>query len=86
MSSVVIAVLAVAVYLLVVAPIRRRNGVRYDALAESRDSVIRGIVVPMGVGRSCWPESPRCSAGGGRRSPGSRSGPTWALVVPVATS
>ena len=50
MSSVVVAVPAVAAHLLVVALIWRRNGVRYDALAESRDSVIRAIVVPMGVG------------------------------------
>lgn len=84
MSSVVIAVLAVAAYLLVVALIWRRNGVRYDALAESRDSVIRGIVVPMGVGSVLLAVVTSVLGWWGpalTQSP--RSGPTWALVVPV---
>ena len=84
MSSVVVAVLTVVVYLVVVALIWRRNGVRYDRLSESRDSVVKGIVVPMGVGSVLlavvttalgWWEPALV------QSP--RSGPTWALVVPV---
>jgi membrane protease YdiL (CAAX protease family) len=83
-SSVVIAVLAVAVYLLVVALIWRRNGVRYDALSESRESVIRGIVVPMGVG-SVFLAVVTSVLGwwGPALTQSPRSGPTWALVVPV---
>jgi len=83
-SSVVVAVLAVAVYLLVVGLIWRRNDVRYDALAESRASVIRGIVVPMGVGSVFLAVVTTLLGWWGpvlTQSP--RSGPTWALVVPV---
>jgi membrane protease YdiL (CAAX protease family) len=83
-SSVVIAVLAVAAYLLVVALIWRRNGVRYDALAQDLSSVVRGIVVPMGVGSVLLAI---VTSGLGWWGPAltqsPRSGPTWALVVPV---
>ena len=74
MSSVAIAVLAVAAYLLVVALIWWRNGVRYDALArEPRRASCAGSSCRWGSGRCCSPWSPRCSAGGGRRSPRARA-------------
>ena len=37
-------------YTLLVAVLWKVNEVRYDAIAESRDSVVRGIVVPIGLG------------------------------------
>jgi membrane protease YdiL (CAAX protease family) len=37
-------------YTVLVAVLWRVNGVRYDAIAESRGSVVRGIVVPIGLG------------------------------------
>ena len=84
MPPVVVAVLAVVAYLAVVALLWRRNGVRYDALAESRDSVMKGIVVPMGVGSVLLVVVTTALGWWGPalvQSP--RSGPTWALVVPV---
>ena len=84
MSSVVVAVLAVAAYLLVVGLIWRRNGVRYDALSQSRESVVKGIVVPMGVGSVLLAVVTTALGWWGpalTQSP--RSGPTWALVVPA---
>ena len=84
MPPVLVAVLTVAVYLLLVALIWRRNGVRYDALAESRASVVRGIVVPMGVG-SVFLAVVTSVLGwwGPALTQSPRSGPAWALVVPV---
>jgi len=82
--SVVIAVLTVVVYVLVVGLIWRRNGVRYVALVESRSSVVRGIVIPMGVGSVLLAEVTSVLGWWGPalvQSP--RSGPDWALVVPV---
>lgn len=84
MSSVAIAVLAVAAYLLVVGMVWWRNGVRYDALAQSRSSVVRGIVVPMGVGSVLLAVVTSVLGWWGpalTQSP--PSGPAWALVVPA---
>ncbi len=84
MSSVVVAVLAVAAYLLVVGLIWRRNEVRYDALSGSRENVVKGIVVPMGVGSVLLAVVTTALGWWGpalTQSP--RSGPTWALVVPA---
>lgn len=84
MSPVVVAVLAVVVYLVVVALVWRRNDVRYDALAESRENVVRGIVVPIGVGGVLLAA---VTTGLGWWGPAlvqsPRSGPAWALAVPA---
>jgi hypothetical protein len=37
-------------YLVVVVVVWRNNGVRYDAIFESRTTVVRGIIVPIGLG------------------------------------
>lgn len=84
MPSVVVAVLTVAAYLLVVGLLWRRNGVHYDHLSDSRESVVHGIVVPMGVG-SVLLVAVTTALGwwGPALTQSPRSGPTWALVVPV---
>jgi len=72
------------VYTALVAVLWKVNGVRYDTIAESRDSVVRGIVVPIGVGGLLlavattwlgWWHPVLFQEG--------RTGPAWALVVPV---
>lgn len=84
MSPVVVAVLAVVVYLVVVGLIWRRNEVRYDALASSRESVLRGIVVPIGVGAVLLAVVTSVLGWWGSvLSQSPRSGPAWALVVPA---
>lgn len=75
---------AFLVYLLIVAVLWRVTGTRYDALVDSRDHVVRGIILPIGIGAAFlavvttwlgwWPEA---------LFEGSRSGPVWALIVPV---
>ena len=71
-------------YTAVVAVVWKVNKVDYDALAESRATVVRGIVVPIGLGGlllavvttvlGWW--SPVLSQGG-------RTGPAWVIVVAV---
>jgi membrane protease YdiL (CAAX protease family) len=72
------------VYLIVVGVIWRVTGTRYDALVDTREHVIKGIVLPIGLGavflaiattwlgwwRPALVQDPR-------------SGPWWALVVPM---
>ena len=62
----------------------RLNGVRYDAIFTSRRAIVRGIIVPIGIGAVLlaaattwlgWWHTVLFE--------GSRSGPAWALVVPV---
>ena len=81
------ALVAVAVfvaYLIVVGAMWRVTGTRYDALVDSREHVLRGIVLPIGLGAVLlavattwlgWWHSALFED--------SRSGPAWALVVPI---
>ena len=83
MTDAFIAIAVFVAYLAVVVVLWRVNHVRYDALVESRDTVVRGIVIPIGLGAvllavattwlGWWEpalfEDPR-------------SGPAWALAVP----
>ncbi|MGS0688285.1 CPBP family intramembrane glutamic endopeptidase [Nakamurella sp. GG22] len=72
------------VYTVLVAVLWRINHVRYDALVKSRGSILRGIVVPIGLGAALliaattvlgwWPAV---------LSETVRSGPGWALIVPA---
>jgi membrane protease YdiL (CAAX protease family) len=72
------------VYTALVAVLWKVNKVDYSAIAESRDAVVRGIVVPIGVGAvflavvttmlGWW--HPVLFQDG-------RTGPTWVVVVPV---
>jgi hypothetical protein len=58
--------------------------VRYDALVESRDTVVRGIVVPIGAGAVLLTAATTWLGWWGPvlvQDP--RSGPGWALAVPV---
>jgi membrane protease YdiL (CAAX protease family) len=72
------------VYTAVVAALWKVNKVDYAAVADSRDSVIRGIVVPIGIGGVLlavattvlgWWHPVLFQDG--------RTGPAWVLVVPV---
>ncbi len=72
------------VYVGVVVVVWRLNGVRYDAIFASRTAIVRGIIVPIGIGAGLlaaattwlgWWHAVLFE--------GSRSGPAWALVVPV---
>lgn len=84
MPPLVVSVLAVVAYLALVGALWRRAGVRYDALAESRESVVRGIVGPIGAGALLLAAVTTVLGWWGAalvQSP--RSGPTWALAVPV---
>ena len=72
------------VYLVLVSVLWRVNHVDYEALAESRESVVRGIVVPIGAAAVLvavvttvvgWWQPVLVQ--------GTRPGPAWALVVPV---
>jgi len=71
-------------YLVLVGVIWQVTGTRYDALVDSRAHVLRGIVLPIGLGALLlavvttwlgWWNSALFE--------GSRSGPVWALVVPA---
>jgi membrane protease YdiL (CAAX protease family) len=72
------------VYTAIVGVIWRINKVRYDHLADSRSTVARGIVVPIGIGALFlavvttvlgWWHPVLFDEG--------RTGPAWALVVPL---
>ena len=81
------AVVAIGVflaYMVLVGVIWQVTGTRYDALVDSRAHVLRGIVLPIGLGALLlaiattwlgWWNSALFE--------GSRSGPGWALVVPA---
>lgn len=79
-----IAVALFVAYTTLVAVLWRINHVRYDALVESRGSIVRGIVIPIGLGATLlaaatsllgwWPAV---------LSEADRSGPGWALIVPL---
>jgi membrane protease YdiL (CAAX protease family) len=83
-QPVLVALGVFVVYMLIVGVIWRVTGTRYDALVDSREHVVKGIVVPIGVGAlflvvattwlGWWSDA---------LFEGSRSGPTWALIVPV---
>ncbi len=71
-------------YMVLVGVIWQVTGTRYDALVDSRGHVLRGIVLPIGLGGLLlaiatswlgWWNSALFEA--------SRSGPPWALVVPA---
>jgi uncharacterized protein len=83
-GAAVVAIGVFVAYTALVALLWRVNKVDYDALASSRDSVVRGIVVPIGLGGvllavattalGWW--HPALFQDG-------RTGPSWVLVVPV---
>ena len=84
MSDALIAIGVFAAYLALVVVLWQVNHVRYDALVESRDTVVRGIVVPIGLGAVLlavattwlgWWEPVLFED--------QRSGPSWALAVPA---
>ncbi|MDD2859022.1 MAG: CPBP family intramembrane metalloprotease, partial [Candidatus Nanopelagicales bacterium] len=71
-------------YMLVVGVLWKVTGTRYDALADSRAHVVRGIILPIGVGALLlaiattwlgWWDLALFGDG--------RFGPTWALIVPA---
>lgn len=82
-SSSLVAALAVYVaYLAVVAVVWRVNRVRYDALAESRRNVVRGIVVPIGLGSLLLAAATTWLGWWQTALFQERVGPAWAVVVP----
>jgi hypothetical protein len=73
-----------AAYMVLVGVLWRVTGTRYDALVDSRAHVLRGIVVPIGLGAILlavattwlgWWDAALFED--------SRSGPSWALIVPA---
>ena len=83
-QPVLVAVGVFLAYMLLVGVMWRVTGTRYDALVDSREHVVRGIIVSIGVGALLlavattwlgWWHLALFEDGG--------SGPAWALVVPV---
>ena len=81
---VLVPIAILVVYLIIVGVIWRITGTRYDALVDSREHVIKGIVVPIGLGGVFlaiattwlgWWEPALIQE--------PRTGPMWALVVPL---
>lgn len=71
-------------YALLVGIVWRATGTRYDALVDSREHVIRGVIVPIGLGAvllalaTTW-----LGWWNAALFEGSRSGPGWVLLVPL---
>jgi membrane protease YdiL (CAAX protease family) len=79
-----VAVGVLVAYMVLVGVIWRVTGTRYDALVDSRAHVLRGLILPIGLGSLLlafattwlgWWDSALFED--------SRSGPGWALVVPA---
>lgn len=62
-----VGLIAVVVYSVLVVAAWGLLGVDYATISSTTENVVRGIVVPVGIGRSSWPASPRGCARGGRR-------------------
>lgn len=71
-------------YVVVVAIVWRVNHVDYLHLADSRSTVLRGIVVPIGVGAALLAVATTVLGWWGPvLLDDGRSGPAWAVVVPI---
>lgn len=72
------------VYTALVAVMWKVTGTRYDEMVESRSTVVRGIIVSIGVG-AVFLAIVTTSLGWWQLAlfEDTRSGPTWVLVVPV---
>jgi membrane protease YdiL (CAAX protease family) len=84
LGPVFVAIGILVAYLVIVAILWRVTGTRYDALVDSRDHVIKGIVLPIGVGAVFLAIATTLL---GWWQPAliqdPRSGPTWALIAPL---
>jgi membrane protease YdiL (CAAX protease family) len=83
MSTVVAAVLVYVVYVAVVLSLWRWKRVDYTRLAETRQSVRDGVVLPIGVGAIVLIVAVSVLGWWGSVLTEPRTGPAWALVVPV---
>lgn len=83
-QPVLVAVAVFVAYLVVVAVVWRVTGTRYDALVDSREHILRGIVLPIGLGSlllavaTTWLGWWHLAL-----FEDVRQGPAWVLVVPV---
>ena len=82
-SPLIAALVVFALYVAVVGVVWRVNGVEYDRIAETRRSVVRGIVVPIGLGLVLLVAATSVLGWWGQVLAQPRQGPTWLLVVPA---
>lgn len=79
-----VVVLVFVVYMAVVGLLWRLTGTRYDHLVDSRSTVVRGIILSVGAGAVVLAVVTTVLGWWGSvMGDGTRTGPAWALVVPV---